>query len=329
MDFSDALMNDLRAVSPRLHIERHFPKVPDKAWATVEILYTGSILPDPGQAPNLRWVQLNSAGMDHFANHPLLQDEKITFTTASGIHATQMAEFSLAMILAFNYKLPTMYRLQGRAEWPPKTDNPTDMFAPRDLRGQTLGIAGYGSVGRELARLADSFGMRVLVTKRDLMHLNDDEGYTLPGTGDADASIPDRLYPPEALASMARESDYLVVTLPLTEGTRHTVNAAVLNAMKPTAVLVNIGRGPVVDEKALIEALQAKKIAGAALDVFEQEPLPASSPLWKMENVIVSPHVAGANAEYKEKAATLFAENLQRYIEGESLLNRINRTYGY
>src|SRR5690606_27558402 len=141
--------------------------------------------------------------------------------------------------------------------------------------------------------------------------------------------IPDRLYPAEALASMARECDFLVITLPLTEATRHQVNAEVLAAMKPTAVLINVGRGGVIDERALIDALSSGKLAGAGLDVFEQEPLPPESPLWKLENVIISPHVSGASVNYHRKAANLFIENLHRYVEGQPLINAVKRAHGY
>jgi phosphoglycerate dehydrogenase-like enzyme len=128
---------------------------------------------------------------------------------------------------------------------------------------------------------------------------------------------------------MARECDFLVLIAPLTDDTRHMVNAAVLKQMKKNAVLINVGRGAVVDEAALIEALQARRIAGAGLDVFEQEPLPPDSPLWKLDNVIISPHVAGSSVTYDDKAAELFAENLQRYLDGRPLLNRVHREHGY
>jgi phosphoglycerate dehydrogenase-like enzyme len=138
-----------------------------------------------------------------------------------------------------------------------------------------------------------------------------------------------RLYPPEAVGSMARECDFLVVTAPLTDATHHMVDAAVLKQMKKTAVLINVGRGAVIDESALIDALQARRIAGAGLDVFEQEPLPADSPLWKLDNVIVSPHVSGWSTVYNEKAVAVFAENLQCYLDGRPLLNRVRREHGY
>jgi phosphoglycerate dehydrogenase-like enzyme len=326
MDFSDALMEQLRAISPRLQIERHFPKVPDSAWANAEVLYTGSNLPEPAQAPRLRWIQLQSAGMEHVLNRAIVRAEDVEVTSTSGIHATPIAEYCLAMMLAFAYRLPEMLKFQAHAEWP---EDRARIFAPRSLRGQTVGIVGYGSIGRELARIAAALGMVVVATKRDLKHPADEGEYRETGLGDPDSDIPARLYPPEAVASMATVCDYLVVAVPLTDATHHMVNEEVLSRMKKNAVLVNIARGAIVDEAALISALAAGTIAGAALDVFEEEPLPATSPLWQMDNVIISPHISGNMARYHDKAAALFAENLQRYLEHQPLLNRLDRKRGY
>lgn len=325
MDFSDELLDSLRAVSPKLHIERHFPDVPESAWADTEVLYTFSKMPDPSQAPRLRWVQLHSAGLDHILDSPLVQAEDVEITSASGIHAVPMAEYCLAMILAFEYKIPLLLRRQARAQWAGERG----VFQPHGLRGQTLGIIGYGSIGRELARIAGALGMKILATKRDVMRPSDEGNYSEPGTGDPEGSIPERLYPPEALVSMAAECDYLVITTPLTPKTHHMINEAVFEAMKPSAVLVNVGRGAVVDEAALISALAAEKIAGAALDVTEEEPLPSTSPLWNMDNVIISPHISGNSRLYHEKAAALFATNLKRYVDKRPLLNQLDRNRGY
>jgi phosphoglycerate dehydrogenase-like enzyme len=325
-DFSDEIIEQLREISPQLHIERHFPNVPESAWADAEILYTARKLPNPAQAPRLRWIQFHSAGLDGVMDEPIVKAEDVEVTSASGIHASHMAEFCIAMILAFEFKLPKMLDLQAKAEWPQERAN---MFQPRGLRGQTLGIAGYGSIGRELARIADHMGMTVLATKRNLMQLTDENEYNESGLGDPTADIPARIYPNEALASMVSLCDYVVITLPLTPKTRHMVNEQVLKSMKPSAVLINVGRGGVIDEAALISALAAKTIAGAGLDVFEEEPLPGTSPLWNLDNLIISPHVSGNSARYYEKAAALFAENLQRYIENRPLLNRLDRQRGY
>lgn len=326
MDFSDEIIAKLRAISPRLQIERHFPNVPDSVWPQTEILYTQRSFPEPAQAPRLRWLQTHSAGLDTLIKQPIIKVEDVEVTTTSGIHAVQMSEYCIAMMLMFNYKITTMLQLQAKAEWPKKSQ---EMFAPNTLRGQTLGIAGYGSIGRELARLASAMGMTVLATKRNLKETADHDGYVEAGTGDPEGVIPARLYPPEALASMAGLCDWLVITTPLIEGAPPVIDQTVLDAMKKSAVLINVARGAVVDEAALITALSSKKIAGAALDVFKEEPLPTTSPLWNLDNVIITPHISGNSAKYHEKAAALFAENLQRYLENKPLLNRLNRKRGY
>ena len=325
-DFSDEIMQQLRSISDRFEIERHFPEVPDSVFAEAEILYTIRHFPEPEQAPRLRWIQLHSAGVEHTLHRPIVQAEDIEVTSASGIHATPIAEYCVGMMLAFMYQIPRMMRLKAQAKWP---DNQYDIFKPHGLRGLTVGIVGYGSIGREVARIADAFGMIVLATKHNLAHLRDDEGYIEPGTGDPTGDIPERLYPPEALASMARDCDFLVVATPMTETTRHLIDETILQQMKNSDVLINIARGDVVDEAALISALAAEQIGGAALDVFSEEPLPSTSPLWNLDNVIMSPHVSGNNTRYHERAAALFYENLRRYIEKRPLLNRINRGRGY
>jgi phosphoglycerate dehydrogenase-like enzyme len=326
MDFSDEILDRLRQVSPRLDVIRCFPDVTDAIWADTEVLYTMNVLPDPAQAPRLRWIQFHSAGIEKFIDHPIVQAEDVEVTNTSGMHATQMAEYCLGMMLAFAYKLPDMLRFQAKAYWP---ERPHQVFKPVGLRGATVGIAGYGSVGRELARMADALGMIVLATKRDVMHPEDETGYIEEGTGDPEGVIPERLYPAGALVSMAKDCDFLVVTTPLTADTRRSVNEEVFSAMKNTAFLINVARGGVVDEAAMISTLAAGKIAGAALDVFEEEPLPPTNPLWNLDNVILSPHVSGNHARYHEKAAALFAENLRRYVEKRPLLNLLDRSRGY
>jgi phosphoglycerate dehydrogenase-like enzyme len=326
LDFSDDIMDKIREAAPDFRVERHYPNVPNNIWADTEVLYTLRHFPELQQVPRLRWIQLHYAGIDRAIKQEIVQAEDIEVTTTSGLHSVQIAEYCLAMIFAFNYRLLKMLDLQSRAEWP---QNPHDIFRPMPLRGQTLGIAGYGSIGRELARQAQMLGMKVLASKRDLKRTEEVDSYTEPDTGDPTGDIPERIYPSEALISMARECDFLVIATPLTDETRHSVNDQVFKAMKKSAVLINIARGSVVDEKALISALAAGEIAGAALDVFEEEPLPTGSPLWARENVIISPHVAGNTASYHEKAAAIFIENLKRYQNKQPLLNRIDRSAGY
>ncbi len=329
LDFSDEQVAQLAGVSPRVHLVRRSTNNPTSiepaVWEEADVLYTLNTLPAPEDVPRLRWVQFHSAGIDHVLEHPLLAVKDILMTTTSGIHATTMAEYVFAMFLTFGHKLPLMMRLQAKAEWPEQKA----ALTPVELRGATLGVVGYGSVGREIARLGVAFGMKVLATKRNVRRPVDERGYAEADTGDPEAALVDRLYPPQALRSMVRECDFVAVTVPLTDRTRHMIDADVLAAMKPTAVLVNVSRGEVIDEAALIQALQEGRLGGAGLDVFQQEPLPSDSPLWKLPNVITSPHIAGMSTLYRARAIRLFAENLRRYLAGEPLFNLVDRVQGY
>jgi phosphoglycerate dehydrogenase-like enzyme len=327
MDFSDEIMEQIRTVSPRLNVQQFFPDVPSAVWGTAEVLYTTRVFPQPEDAPLLRWIQLHSAGMERALQHRIIQAQDVTVTSTSGIHSTQIANFCLMMMLAFNYKLPQMFNFQRENTWSPKAH---EIFRPTDMSQQTVGIVGYGSIGRELARIAHTLGMTVLASKRDVKHPAEKAtDYTPEGTGDPEGSIPERIYPGEAIGTMASECDYLVVTVPLTTKTQHLVNEQVLEHMKKTAVLINIARGGVVDEKALVTALSQGKLGGAALDVFEEEPLPSTSSLWQVDNVIISPHVSGVIDNYHEKAAALFIANLKRYLEKKPLYNQLDREIGY
>lgn len=326
MDFSDEIVAELRELSPRLQIERHFPAVTPDVIAQAEVLYTTGYFPEPEQAPKLRWIQINSAGVNHALHQPIVQAEDIVVTTTSGIHASNMAQYCLMTMLMFNYQMRLAFELQSRAEWP---DEPHSLFTPLDMDSLTVGIVGYGSIGRELARLCSTIGMTVLASKRDISHTEETNAFAMPGIGDPSGDIPDRIYPAATVASMARDSDFLVVTVPLTEATAHLIDDEVLSAMKETAVLINVSRGPVVDEKALITALSSGQIAGAALDVFEEEPLPNTSPLWNLDNVVITPHLSGFTRDYHGKAAQVFKENLRRYLENRPLLNQMDRARGY
>lgn len=325
-DFSQEQLDRIRAVSPRLNVLHYFPDVPDDVWATVEVLYTVRSFPAPEQAPMLRWIQLNSAGMERALRHPIMQSEDVIVTSTSGIHATQMANFAMMMLLAFHYQLPQMIDFQRAGRWDKKAH---EIFKPTILAEQTVGIVGYGSIGREIARLAHAFGLTVLASKRDAKRAAEKATDYSTGTGDPEGSIPERIYPGEALRSMAADCDYLIVTLPATPQTQHIINEELLKVMKDTAVLINVGRGAVVDEEALVKALKKKQIRGAALDVFEEEPLPFDSPLWRMNNVIISPHVSGNLSAYAERAVDLFIANLERYLERKPLYNALDREAGY
>jgi phosphoglycerate dehydrogenase-like enzyme len=326
--FSAGQLDKLRAISPRLKVEQRTTQRVDEIrdlLPEVEVLYTFDCLPAPEEAPQLKWIQLHSAGADHVRDTPIWRSN-VLLTTTSGIHTTPMAEYVFAMMLAFARRLPRMLYYQGRNEWPRRR---WDLFVPQELRGATVGIIGYGSIGREVGRLAKAFGMHVLAVKQSAERMTD-TGYTERGTGDIEGILPDATYAPEQLGEMLEKCDYVVIAVPLTAETTHLIGAPELKAMKKSAYLINVARGPVVDEKALVEALSKEEIAGAGLDVFEVEPLPPDSPLWGMPNVIISPHVAGYTPHYDDRATDLFAENLRRYLAAEGpLLNLVDRGKGY
>jgi phosphoglycerate dehydrogenase-like enzyme len=249
----------------------------------------------------------------------------MTITSMSGASAPQMAEHAVMMMLALGHHIPDLFAHQKRSEWP---SGRWELFNPLELRGSTVGIVGYGSIGRQIARIVQVFGATVLATKRDVFH-PEDNGYMLEGLGDPGGDLVNRLYPPQALGSMLKKCDYVVVTLPRTTATRGLMGAKELAMLKPNAYLVDISRGEIVDHTALIALLREHKIAGAALDVYPVEPLPADNPLWKLPNVILTPHIAGFSPHYDERAVSLFTQNLRFYLEGQPLYNQLDLKLEY
>ncbi|MFT5194347.1 MAG: phosphoglycerate dehydrogenase-like enzyme [Cellvibrionaceae bacterium] len=325
--FSEELIENIRSVSHEITVEQFV--LPDGVWPVdrhtdAEIVYTTSDVPPAELAPNLRWVQSHWTGIDKLSHRPIWDLETI-ITTASGVHARAIAQHLFSKILFFANRVPKWQAFKQSKTWP---KNRQENFSPIELQGKTLGILGYGSMGREVARIGNAFGMNVLATKRNLKKTSEG-GFRMKGAGDPEGKIPLRLYPGEATRSMVAECDFVVVTLPLTAKTHGLVNSSLLKAMKPTAYLFNAARGQIVVEADLITALNKGWIAGAGLDVYSQEPLLGDSPLWKMENVLMSPHVAGLTDSYNARAVDLFSENLRRYLVGEPLLNLVNREYGY
>jgi phosphoglycerate dehydrogenase-like enzyme len=326
--FPQPLLDRIQAVSPdlKLHVvqARDAAGIPEDLLVRTEVLYTISVLPEPDLVPNLRWVQIHYAGMDHLQGNPLISADVI-FTTMSGAAAPQMAEYALMSMLALGHKAPLTLRSTPAEQW---AEGRYTRFQPTELRGSTVGVVGYGSIGREIGRLAKQFGASLLATKLDLKQLHD-PGYLPEGLGDPGADLPDRIYPPEALRSMVPLCDFVVICVPLTPRTQGMVDAKILKAMKKTAYLIDVSRGGIVDHGALVEALNGGHLAGAALDVFPVEPLPESSPLWGMPNVMLSPHLAGVSPNYLERAADLFCDNLQRYVSNKPMLNVYDPQRGY
>jgi phosphoglycerate dehydrogenase-like enzyme len=329
LPFGPSLIAPLQEVSPLLRITVHpaqnINEVPEELWARCEVLYTDRIIPGAELAPNLKWVQHHHAGIDSSMGFLPADRPNLTVTTLSGAAASQIAEHVLTMLLAFGRQLPALSVQQKKAEWP---KDRWERFKPRELRTSTVGIVGYGSIGRQVARLLRETGATVLATKNDAMHPID-SGYTPEGMGDPNGDLVHRLYPAQAIKSMLKDCDFVVISIPLSEKTRGLINAEVLAACKPTAYLIDVSRGGIVEHGALIKALNDHRLAGAALDVFPEEPLPPKSPLWGMPNVIITPHIAGISAHYDERAVALFAENLSRYIADLPLYNIFNLQRGY
>lgn len=257
-------------------------------------------------APKLRWIQSFSAGVDGIPQ-PLLAERGIALTNARGIHQIQMSEFALALMLQWARRFPQFYRNQANRSWDKKV-------RLSELYGCTLGILGAGSIGQAVAAKAKAFDMRVIGYNRS--------GREVPGF---DRILAGR----EGLEEVLRESDYLILLMPHTPETHHFLTASEFRMMKPTSFFINLARGSVVREADLIAALQEGVIAGAALDVFETEPLPADSPLWNMENVIVTPHVAGLSPQYMQRASGIFYENIRRFLKGEPFVNVVDLAAGY
>lgn len=252
-------------------------------------------------APRLEWIQLTSAGADHVDVAPL-RARGVTLTTAQGVQARPIAEFVLASILAWAKDVPSLVRRQQARTWSRDT--------LLEVTGRTVGILGFGSIGLEVARLVRAIGMRVLAAVR-----------SQPSEGQLARA--DEVLPWSDLDALLARSDYLVLALPLTAETSGLIGDARLARMMPGAVLINVGRGGVVDEDALVRALRAGTIRGASLDVFATEPLPPDSPLWGLDNALISPHVAAGTDRYDERVIELFADNLAAFLRGAPLRNAV------
>jgi len=250
---------------------------------------------------NLAWIQAMSAGVDHL-DRETIEDRGIVLTNASGIHAEPIAEQVLGYLLAFERNLQEGFRAQQRGVW--------ERFRGGELRGKTLGIIGVGAIGTRVAELARAFGMDVVGTKRDTSTVPD---------------AVDEIYPADRHFEVLLGADHVVVACPLTDETEGLIGADELRAMSSDAVLVNVARGEVVDQDALVRRLQQDGIGGAALDVFEEEPLPPDSPLWDLSNVLITPHMAGSTPHYLDRCVDLFARNYERFREDDlgSMENRI------
>jgi phosphoglycerate dehydrogenase-like enzyme len=259
-----------------------------------------------GMCKKVRWIHSKAAGLDNLL-FPELVESEVLLTNGRGVFSASLGEFVLAAILYFAKDLRRMIRNQIAAVWEP--------FDVEEISGQTVGILGYGDIGRAVASRVHAMGMRVHATKRHI-----------PGSADP---LVERFYKPEERREMMARCDYIVATAPLTTETRHMISDVEFAVMKSTAVVINVGRGPVIDEAALLRALTTKRIKGAGLDVFEHEPLPPGNLLYKLENVLLSPHCADHTADWQDQAMRFFLTQYPCFEPGEPLNNFFNPRLGY
>jgi phosphoglycerate dehydrogenase-like enzyme len=254
------------------------------------------------------WVHTRSAGLER-SLFPELVESSVTLTNGTGVFSPSLGEFVLGAILYFAKDFRRMVRSQMAGAW--------DVFDTTLVSGQTVGIVGYGDIGRAIASRVKAMGMRVLAVKRNI-----------PSGGERDPCV-EQIYGPDSLLDVISQSDYIALAAPLTAETRGMIGAREFSAMKNSAVVVNVGRGPIIDEPAMLAALSSGRIKGAGLDVFDQEPLPAGHPLYSLENVLLSPHCADHTPDWLDNAMQFFVEQYGRYRRGEPLLNVVDKSLGY
>jgi phosphoglycerate dehydrogenase-like enzyme len=292
----------------------------DEPVDDIEVLLHGWLSADAfdrllARAPRLAWVHSASAGVER-ALTPAARERGIVITNARGVFSRPIAEYVMMMILAVSRKLPGLLELQRERTWQPLEGN--------ELRDVTVGIVGLGSIGRAVGALATAFGCRVVATRR--------RPEAAPGSADEPTfgeAMLARVGGPETLPALVSESDFVVLAAPLTPETENMIDAATLDAMKPGSWLINVARGRLVDERALLRALRDGRIGGAILDTFRDEPLPSNSPFYDLPNVIVTPHTSWSSSRVLDRSMELFCDNLRRFSAGRPLLNVVDPGQGY
>ncbi len=279
-----------------------------------EVIFTISLRPEQfALAHNLRWIHAPTAAVHQLLFADLTASE-VVLTNSREVHGPVVAEHVLALIFALAKKISQAALFQQKHEWGQEAIW-KDGQHPREIAGATLGLIGVGSIGTRVAKMASALGMRVIAVREHV------EKGRPEGVG--------AVFAPSGLNDLLSQSDFVVVAAPLIGATQGLINTTRLSVMKPSAYLINVGRGPQVDEAALVEALRNRQIAGAALDVFEREPLPADSPLWGAENLLITPHTAGLTEKLWHRHYELFSDNLRRYLTGQPLRYVVNKQKGY
>ena len=310
----DWLAERIRSDFPMLTVVQlpNYDRVPGEI-ADAEIYFGWSLRAEQlAQAKKLRWIHSTAAAV-HQLMIPELRDSKIVVTNARDIHGPVVAEHAMALIFALAKRLPSAMRFQQQHVWA-QTQLWHEAPPPRELAGATLLVLGLGSIGQGIAKGAKALGMHVIAVRE----------HPQKGSGDAH-----EVHAIAQLDGLLPRADYVVITAPLTEVTRNLFNAERLARMRRDAYLINVARGPIVDEAALARALNKNQLAGAALDVFASEPLPTDSPLWNLENLLITPHSASLSDKMWQRHFVLISENLRRYLSGKPLLNVVDKKKGY
>ena len=299
---------------PQLQVVQlqNYDRVPEEITDT-DIFIGWSLRPEQFvAAKNLKWIHSPAAAV-HQLMFPELINSSVVVTNSREVHGPVVAEHAIALVLALAKRLPQAMRYQIKKEWAQETlwhERPR----PREISGASVAVIGMGGIGREFTARAKALGMRVLAVRENPQK----------GTSGADA-----VYGTAQLDEVLSQADYVLLCTPVTPGTTGLMNQARLAQMKPDAYLLNVGRGPLIDEKAVIAALRSRSIAGAALDVFEEEPLPADSPFWDLDNVLITPHTAAVTERLWDRHYQLISENLKRFLQGRSLLYEVDKHSGY
>ncbi len=321
-EIAEDVVPEIEAIDPRINVthigrllsaeqqgDQNATSLLDGLLANAEI-YAGIRVPSDliRRAPRLKWVQVTRTGVDRVLLDVEFRDSPVKLTNVRDVHSYGPAELAIQACLVHAKGTIECHRQKQAQEW--------NAFQTTVLKGSTMGIVGYGGIGQRVARVAKAFEMWVIAARRSAKK-------------STKARFADVLLPMTDMDHLLIESDFVVLATPLTPDTHHMIGRKQLSLMKPEALLVNVSRGPVIDEPALVSALETNQIAAAALDVFEQEPLPRESPLWTLPNVIFSPHIAGNVPAYPRMVQNLFIENLTRYVREEALRNVVNKRRGY
>lgn len=323
----DAWFERLASRLPDVEVVRATPTEADAidgaTLARVDLLHTSAWLPDAASVPALRCVQLDTSGVDHVRGTTLWH-AGVPIATLGGIAPVPMAEYALMAILELAHRMPLIERHRAARTWPSNEERLATL-TPMLLEGSTVGIVGYGRIGREISRLARAFGMQAIGVSRTGVPRSSPDRFDTGRTTDD----PTEVLPFERLDEALRRSDVLVVVVPLTELTRGMLSAERLDLLPHGAIVVNIARGGIVDEQALLERLRDGRVGGVAVDVFDEEPLGPDSVWWSEPGALVTPHVAGLAPRYLDHTLDLVVENLTRLAEGRPLLNEVDRDSGY